>query len=150
MIGSADITNAYFQGEELDRVLILKQPKGGLPGEPRKDVFRPEYLFMGLMMEDASFGSASRLVLLVKGLKRTRFSKLCMRCKTVRDVLSPYFARTWTTFYGRPSQRQNLSFSSCSVCFHAERSNDASSDTAGKKSSRRMISLSPLHAGRRL
>ena len=34
MIGSADITNAYFQGEELDRVLILKQPKGGLPGEP--------------------------------------------------------------------------------------------------------------------
>lgn len=150
MIGSADITNAYFQGEELDRVLILKQPKGGLPGEPRKDVFRPEYLFMGLMMEDASFGSASRLVLLVKGLKRIRFSKHCMRCTTVRDVLSPYFARTWTTFYGRPSQRQNLSLSSCSVCFHAERSNDASSDTAGKKSSRRMISLSPLHAGRRL
>ncbi|CAE7258466.1 unnamed protein product [Symbiodinium natans] len=33
-IGSADITNAYFQGEELDRVLILRQPKGGLPGEP--------------------------------------------------------------------------------------------------------------------
>ena len=33
-IGAADITNAYFQGEELDRVLILKQPKGGLPREP--------------------------------------------------------------------------------------------------------------------
>ena len=33
-IGSADITNAYFQGEEFDRLLILKQPKGGLPGQP--------------------------------------------------------------------------------------------------------------------
>ena len=34
LIGCADITNAYFQGEELDRLLILKQPRGGLPGEP--------------------------------------------------------------------------------------------------------------------
>ena len=31
MIRSADITNAYFQGRELDRVLLFKQPKGGLP-----------------------------------------------------------------------------------------------------------------------
>ena len=33
-IKSADITNAYFQGEELDRLLLFKQPKGGLPGVP--------------------------------------------------------------------------------------------------------------------
>ena len=31
MIRSADITNAYFQGRELDRVLLFTQPKGGLP-----------------------------------------------------------------------------------------------------------------------
>ena len=27
-----DVTDAYFQGEEIDRVLLLSQPKGGLPG----------------------------------------------------------------------------------------------------------------------
>ena len=31
-IRSLDVTNAYFQGESIDRVLILSQPKGGLPG----------------------------------------------------------------------------------------------------------------------
>ena len=31
-IHSADITSAYFQGRPLDRVLLMKQPRGGLPG----------------------------------------------------------------------------------------------------------------------
>ena len=31
-IKSLDVTNAYFQGEEIDRVLLLSQPTGGLPG----------------------------------------------------------------------------------------------------------------------
>ena len=30
-VRSADITNAYFQGQELDRILLFKQPPGGLP-----------------------------------------------------------------------------------------------------------------------
>ena len=30
-IRCADITNAYFQGQELDRILLFKQPPGGLP-----------------------------------------------------------------------------------------------------------------------
>ena len=30
-IWTADISNAYFQGEELDRLLLLKPPPGGLP-----------------------------------------------------------------------------------------------------------------------
>lgn len=30
---SADISNAYFQGQPLDRLLLLKPPSGGLPGE---------------------------------------------------------------------------------------------------------------------
>ena len=28
---SGDISNAYFQGKELDRILLLRPPKGGLP-----------------------------------------------------------------------------------------------------------------------
>ena len=28
---SADISNAYFQSDSLDRVLLLKPPKGGIP-----------------------------------------------------------------------------------------------------------------------
>ena len=32
-IRSIDITNAYFQGETQDRLMLLKQPSGGLPGE---------------------------------------------------------------------------------------------------------------------
>ena len=34
---SLDVTNACFQGEEIDRVLLLKQPKGGLPGLKPED-----------------------------------------------------------------------------------------------------------------
>ena len=29
---SADVASAYFQGRPLDRVLIMRQPRGGLPG----------------------------------------------------------------------------------------------------------------------
>ena len=29
----ADISNAYFQGEKMDRLLLLRPPRGGLPGE---------------------------------------------------------------------------------------------------------------------
>ena len=29
---SADVTSAYFQGRPLDRVLMMRQPRGGLPG----------------------------------------------------------------------------------------------------------------------
>ena len=32
-IKSADVRNAYFQGEPQDRLVLLKPPKGGLPGE---------------------------------------------------------------------------------------------------------------------
>ena len=63
LIGSADITNAYFPEQELDRVLILRQPKVDSQKGHQIDVFWLEYLFMGLMAEDASFGSASKLVL---------------------------------------------------------------------------------------
>ena len=33
----ADISNAYFQGRPLDRVLLFRPPKGGLPGEDDSD-----------------------------------------------------------------------------------------------------------------
>ena len=33
-IKSIDITNAYFQGKEQDRLMLFKQPVGGLPGVP--------------------------------------------------------------------------------------------------------------------
>ena len=29
---SADVTNAYFQGQPLDRIVLMAQPRGGLPG----------------------------------------------------------------------------------------------------------------------
>ena len=32
-IRSADITNAYFEGEEMDRILLLRQPRDGLHDE---------------------------------------------------------------------------------------------------------------------
>ena len=34
---TADISNAYFQGEELDRLLLLKPPPGGLPDPDYED-----------------------------------------------------------------------------------------------------------------
>ena len=38
-IKSIDITNAYFQGEEQDRLMLFKQPAGGLPGLPAEARF---------------------------------------------------------------------------------------------------------------
>ena len=31
MLETADISNAYFQSDQLDRLLLLRQPKGGIP-----------------------------------------------------------------------------------------------------------------------
>ena len=36
---SADVASAYFQGRPLDRVLIMRQPRGGLPGVDPEVVF---------------------------------------------------------------------------------------------------------------
>ena len=33
----ADLSNAYFQGEKMDRLLLLRPPRGGLPGEGDND-----------------------------------------------------------------------------------------------------------------
>ena len=33
VVRSADVRNAYFQGKPLERTLLLRPPKGGLPGE---------------------------------------------------------------------------------------------------------------------
>ena len=44
---------------------------------------------MGPMMAYASFGNAARLVLLVKGSRRARFSKHYMPCTARRDDLAP-------------------------------------------------------------
>ena len=35
---TADISNAYFQGEQLDWVLLLKPPSSGIPDEDYADV----------------------------------------------------------------------------------------------------------------
>ena len=44
-VKSFNVTNAYFQSEEIERVLLLAQPKGGLPGlKPHQHVLaRPIY-----------------------------------------------------------------------------------------------------------
>ena len=34
-----DITNAYFHGEKIDRLVLLKQPRGGIPGEPEGQMY---------------------------------------------------------------------------------------------------------------
>ena len=34
---SADVSNAYFQAKPLDRLILLKPPRGGLPGEDLHD-----------------------------------------------------------------------------------------------------------------
>ena len=33
----ADLSNAHLQGEHMDRLLLLRRPRGGLPGEGEHD-----------------------------------------------------------------------------------------------------------------
>ena len=33
----ADLSNAYYQGEKMDRLLLLRPPRGGIPGEEGED-----------------------------------------------------------------------------------------------------------------
>ena len=66
-----DVTNAYFQGEEIDRVLLLSQPKGGLPGmEP--DARAPIY---GSVDGGRRFWKKLRRTVKRKGLKENRICR---------------------------------------------------------------------------
>ena len=61
VVSSLDISNAYFQGEEMDRLLILKPPKGtDLEGLSEDDsISWPEYPSTGLTMPEENYGNDS-------------------------------------------------------------------------------------------
>ena len=128
MIGSADITNAYFQGEELDRVLILKQPKGGLPGEPPDRRFLARVPVYGTHDGGRKFWKRLKTSATRKGFKENSILKalyalhnsegrlIALLCTHVDDLL-------WAA---EPEAEPIMS--SCSVSSPAERSNDVSAD----------------------
>ena len=66
-IHSADITSAYFQGRPLDRVLLMRQPRGGLPG------VEPDVLFLVRVPVYGITDSGRGFWLRLDGLKASHF-----------------------------------------------------------------------------
>ena len=69
-----DISSAYFQSEPLERVIIMKQPRGGLPGVPPEAVLLCRLPVYGTM--DAGRGFYARLckVSCEEGLKVSKIA----------------------------------------------------------------------------
>ena len=61
MIGSIDITNAYFHGESLDRLLLMSLPKGGIPDNENVNLetaLLRELRFTELVTQAEDFGKS--------------------------------------------------------------------------------------------
>ena len=69
LVKSVDITNAYFQGTEQDRLMLLKQPKGGLPGENPENYFIARVPIYGTVDAGRKFWKKLRTKLEEKGLR---------------------------------------------------------------------------------
>ena len=70
---SADVTSAYFQGRPLDRVLLMRQPRGGIPGVDEGIVYLVRVPIYGLTDSGRGFwlrldGDAKK-----EGMKASQF-----------------------------------------------------------------------------
>ena len=74
-IRSADITNAYFQGEELDRLLLLKPPSGGLLGVPEDAGIMARVPIYGTQDAGRGFWKKLRRVITANGWRENRISR---------------------------------------------------------------------------
>ena len=97
-ICSADITNAYFQGERLDRIMLLSQPDGGLPGVDPDAQMLARVPIYGTKDAGRGFWKRLRSVCLEAGLHENRIMKsvysfqkdgkvVCMMVTHVDDLL---------------------------------------------------------------
>ena len=76
-IRSADISNAYFQGKPADRLILLKPPRGGIPGQDGHDKYAiaarvPIY---GFRDAGRQFWKTFRLSIVSAGLNENRCFK---------------------------------------------------------------------------
>ena len=74
-ICSLDVTNTYFQGEEIDRILLLSQPKGGLPGLKPDEHMLARAPIYGSTDGGRRFWKRLRTYLKKKGLKENRICR---------------------------------------------------------------------------
>ena len=74
-VRSADIENAYFQGEPLTRLMLFKQPKGGLPGMDPEEHICARVPVYGTRDAGRGFWKRLRKVCIDAGLKENHVSK---------------------------------------------------------------------------
>ena len=70
---SADVTSAYFQGMPLDRLLLMRQPRGGLPGVPEDVIFAVRVPVYGLTDSGRGFWLRLDQDARTSGLKGSKF-----------------------------------------------------------------------------
>eukprot|EP00971_Amphidinium_carterae_P352490 6492618-Amphidinium_carterae.1 len=74
-VKSADITNAYFQGEPVDRVLLFRQPEGGLEGLEQGEMLLARVPINGTQDAGRGFWKRLRKVICESGLKENRVKR---------------------------------------------------------------------------
>ena len=84
---SADLSNAYFQGEKMDRVLLLKPPRGGLPGETDTDyMLAANVPIYGTGDAGWKFYKGFRKTAITVGLREGRHSRSCYDYEVGNDI----------------------------------------------------------------
>ena len=90
-----DITNAYFQGEEIDRALLLSQPKGGLPGMKPGERMLARAPIYGSTDGGRRFWKKLRSTVREKGLRENRISRALYSYVDKDGVVHPFQGGGW-------------------------------------------------------
>ena len=74
---SADLRNAYFQGEKMDRLLLLRPPRSGLPDEDGDFMLAANVPIYGTGDAGRKFYKGFRAQAIAMGLRERRFARSC-------------------------------------------------------------------------
>ena len=83
----ADLANAYFQGEKMDRLLLLKPPRGGLPGEEDNGYMLAANMpIYGTGDSGRKFYKGFRAEAMKVGFRECRFARSCYVYEVNGDI----------------------------------------------------------------
>ena len=109
-IKTADISHAYFQGEQLDRVLLLRPPASGIPdpdyghGDTMILARVPIY---GTQDAGRKFWQCFRRVIIGHGLRENRIAR-ALYVLEIGGYVNMVFLLTWTICVGLLSQSTRI------------------------------------------
>ena len=110
---SADITNAYFQGKALDRIVLMSQPRNGLPGVDPDALLLMRVRIYGLTDSGTGFSCSSTKTLERRDSEEVNSSPRCITCQDPLEMLWLYLPRMWMTSSTPTRKKAKLPLPNC-------------------------------------